>query len=114
MEPCAICGHPNTDGAHVKPREAWGDHLPPDHRERNIIPLCPNHHRAFDKDRSIGVCPDKSGFVVLVDGELQYAPTRVSISTLRDDYILLRNSSCVRLVRIGLGVIPGLEERRLW
>ena len=114
MEPCVICGHHKAHGAHVKAREWFGDPLPPNNREQNIIPLCPNHHDAFDRDHTIGITPDKQGFVVLEGDTTRYYRSQRSIEFLRDDYVAERNASCVKTIRLALGVIRGYEGRRIW
>ena len=113
MEPCAICGHPKTHGAHVKPKEAWGESLPPDHRAWNIIPLCPNHHDAFDNDHTIGIAPDKTGFVILEGATPVYSPSRVNITYIKDEFVKVRNASCLKVVQIALGIVPGYERRSI-
>lgn len=114
MEPCAICGHRKTEDAHVKAKEWFGDPLPANHRERNIVPLCPNHHDSFDRDHTIGITPDKLVFIVLEGGAPQYYPSMCDIRYLRDEYVAERNASCVRIIRLALGIILGYEGRKLW
>jgi len=42
---CCICGwdKASVDWAHITPRNEGGDY-----NYKNIVPLCPNHHRLFD------------------------------------------------------------------
>lgn len=116
MDPCAICGFPRTEGAHVKPRNSFPEALRDGRhdRSRNIIPLCPTHHSQFDLDHTIGILPDKTGFVVLIEGIVELKPSLVDIRFLHDDLITERNESCTRAVKLALGIFPGYATRKIW
>src|SRR2546425_11057428 len=108
--PCAICGHPRTEEAHVKPRETFENNE--DDRMLNIILLCPTHHGEFD-DRNIGIVPDKSGFLVQKGDSISYAASTVNIHNLKDEYIEARNQACTIKLRLRLGLISSASYLRI-
>lgn len=110
---CAICGDSRTEGAHVKAKEWWEGRLPANHRDFNIIPLCPNHHKAFDKDHTIGIAKDKSGFAVLAREGLMCVRSLENISAIRDEYVAARNATCRLQVQLGLGIVPGYADHKI-
>ena len=81
---CAICGQKRTEGAHVKPHASFPDRA--DDRDRNIIPLCPNHHEAFD-DGLIGIAADKRAFIVLDAGFCTRIESTKDIRYVKDRYV---------------------------
>jgi len=105
---CVICGGSPTDGAHVKPKETFDAKEVRAGRDRvqNIIRLCQNHHRLFDRGR-IGICPNKRQMIVqdpdsanIECRELQYQ------LNIRDEYVKYRNSECEYKVKFRLGILP--------
>lgn len=63
---CTVCGNDIvSDRAHVKSKHEFNES--DQDRLLNIISLCPNHHRMFDRG-DIGICPESHN-LVLARGE---------------------------------------------
>ncbi|QWC18983.1 HNH endonuclease [Halorubrum sp. 2020YC2] len=108
MNGCIICGTTPTDGAHVKPKETFDSEEIRRGRDRvqNIISLCQNHHRLFDRGK-IGICPNKSRFIIQKpdSSEIECQEIQHQLN-IRDEYISYRNSSCEYKVKFRLGILP--------
>jgi len=104
---CVICGHSPTDGAHVKPKDTFSEKERSEgfDRVQNIIQLCQNHHRLFDRGR-IGICPRK-GRVVIDDpnSDIGNKNLRRKIN-IAEKYVEFRNSTCKYRVKFKLGILP--------
>lgn len=105
MMDCIVCGRTkNVHDAHVKDKSSFDDHG--DDRTRNIIPLCGNHHKMFDKGQ-IGICPDTNRLVMEVDGNICPVKPKHSIENIKCEYIEWQNSRCNMRIRSGLGYLSG-------
>lgn len=105
---CIVCGFQDvSDDAHVKPRREF-DRNEPD-RLLNIIPLCPTHHRMFDRGL-IGVCPDSYNLIILQNGEVSVEAPVGSLENIRDKYIQNSNSKLQPQVKAATGLIPSQKH----
>lgn len=101
---CVVCGEKITDDAHVRDRTAFPDDL--DDRIFNIIPMCPNHHRLFDKGK-IGICQNKEKLLIKREGGIYVKEPAYPMKNVRDKWVREKNEQCDFEVRLRLGVIPG-------
>ena len=110
---CAICGIKKIHLCHVKPNADFRKEGDSNDRVGNIIPLCPTHHTFFDDLHTIGILPDKSGFLIDEGDVAQRVPSRVNLRHVKDEYILERNLTCTRHLRFRLGLIPGSRHGKM-
>lgn len=106
-----ICGRKEyLDNAHVKDESDF----PPgeDDEWKNIIPLCPSHHRMFDRQK-IGICPSKNHFIIAKEVGMELVSPEESIHHIKDEYVRYHNRKCGPRLRCALGLIPGQEYAKM-
>lgn len=75
--------------------------------------MCPTHHTLFDDLHTIGILPDKSGFLVDEGEMVLIVPSNVNLRHVKDEYVLERNLTCNRHIRFRLGLIPGSRHGKI-
>jgi len=105
---CALCGEEYTIETTIVPDYLLDEQ---ENKDSNRIYFCVDHHDKF-KEGYIGICLNRTNFIVKIGNSYHSQPTEYELSNLSEEYIQIANKDCERRIRMKLGIvdIPGSDH----